>query len=406
MTAFHYTAIDKAGRLVSGVAEAASEGEAASRLQRDGLIPARLRPAGRGSGLGGAFRLLPARPGLRRAEVANFTREAAVMLEAGMDLDRTLRFLIETAPNPRVARVLTRLRDTVRDGAPLAAAMAEHPGSFSRLYVGLVRAGEAGGTLAATLARLATLLERQRALAATVTSALIYPALLLVAALGSIALLLTQVLPQFVPLFEQNGAALPGPTRILIAIGDSVSAYGLYGLIAALVLALVLRAALRRPGSRLAADRLLLRLPVLGGLTREVLAARFSRTLGTLLINGVPLLAALDIVRDALGNGAAIRAVERAAASAKGGAGLAAPLAEAGVFPPRTTFLLRLGEETAQLGPLALRAAEIHEEGTRTAINRLVALLVPAITVVMGAAVAAIVSALLLAMLSLNDLAQ
>jgi general secretion pathway protein F len=151
---------------------------------------------------------------------------------------------------------------------------------------------------------------------------------------------------------------------------------------------------------------MLLRLPVVGGLTRELLAARFSRTLGTLVLNGVPLITALGIVRDAIGNLAGIAAVDRATVSAKGGAGLAGPLGAAEIFPPRTIHLLRLGEETAQLGPMALRAAEIHEEATRLGVQRLVALLVPAITIVMGAVVAGIVSSLLLAMLSLNDLAQ
>ena len=157
---------------------------------------------------------------------------------------------------------------------------------------------------------------------------------------------------------------------------------------------------------RLAADRLLLRVPVIGGLSREVLAARFTRTLGTLLTNGVPLIAALGIVAEAIGNRAGVAAVELATQSAKGGAGLSAPLAAAGIMPLRTIYLLRLGEETAQLGQMSLRAAEIHEEKTRLGVNRLVSLLVPAITIIMGAAVAAIVSSLLLAMLSLNDLAS
>jgi len=273
------------------------------------------------------------------------------------------------------------------------------------LYVGLVRAGEAGGTLAPTLERLAMLMERERALMSTVKSAMIYPALLMLTAVGSITLLLTQVLPQFVPLFEQNGAVLPRPTQIMIAAGDAVSAYGLYGLLLAAIAALGIRQALLRPGVRLTADRILLRIPVFGGLAREVLAARFTRTLGTLLINGVPLIGALGIVRDAVGNMAGVQAIDRATISAKGGAGLSRPLKESGIFPLRTTDLLRLGEETAQLGAMALRAAEIHEEKTRLGIQRLVALLVPAITIIMGVAIAGIVSSLLLAMLGLNDLA-
>lgn len=406
MPEFRYTAIDKAGQLTRGTMDAPTEAAVVARLQRQGHIPMRAQPVSHGSAWSGLLTMELSRAGLRRQDVANLTREMAIMLQAGQDLDRVLRFLVETAPAPRVARVVAQLRDAVRDGSSLAAAMRAHPGSFSRLYVGLVRAGEAGGTLAATLDRLASLLERQRALAATVTSAMVYPALLLVAAIGSVVLLLTQVLPQFVPLFEQSGASLPPATQALIAAGGAVSAYGPYALVAALAGALVVRGALRRPGPRLAFDAAMLRLPVVGRLLREMLAARFTRTLGTLLLNGVPLLAALDIVRDAVGNGAAVRAVDAAAVGAKGGAGLSGTLGEAGVFPARTVFLLRLGEETAQLGAMALRAADIHEEGTRLGVQRLVSLLVPVITVTMGAVIAGIVSSLLLAMLSLNDLAQ
>jgi general secretion pathway protein F len=329
---------------------------------------------------------------LSRREVTNVTRELATMLGAGQDMDRALRFLVETAPNRRAAHLLGQLRDTVRDGGTLASAVAKHPGSFSRLYVGLVRAGEAGGSLAPTLEQLADLLERERALAATIQSALIYPVLLLVAACGAVVLLLTQVLPQFVPLFEQSGAALPASTQFLIDAGDAVSRHGLAVLLVSLLLSLLARALLRQPGPRLAFDRLKLRLPIVGGLLREVMAARLARTLGSLLVNRVPLITALGITRDVLGNEAGI--------------GLSGPLGASGLFPTRLIHLLRLGEETARHGPMALRAAAIHEEKVRITTQRLVALLTPAITIGMGALIAGIVSSLLLAMLSLNDLAQ
>jgi general secretion pathway protein F len=406
MASFRYVAINPAGEMTRGAMDAASAQAVIEAIRKQGNIPVRADPAAAG---GTFLGLLNASLGggtkLRRQEVANITRELAIMLGAGQDLDRALRFLVETAPNPRVAGILDQMRAGVRDGASLATVLGRFPASFSRLYVGLVRAGEAGGALAATLDRLATLLERERSLQATVTSALVYPALLMVASIGAIVLLLTQVLPQFVPLFEQNGAQLPTPTRLLIGFGNAVSAYGLYALLALIVLVLFARQALRQPPIKLRTDRLLLRLPVFGKLTREVLAARFTRTLGTLVINGLPLIAALDIVRDVIGNLAAVAAVQEATESAKGGAGLARPLGTSGIFPLRTTYLLRLGEETAQLGPMALRAAEIHEENTRLGVQRLVALLVPVIIIVMGAAVAGIVASLLLAMLSLNDLA-
>ncbi len=406
MPAFRYTAIGRTGEVTRGVMDAASEAAVVERLRRAGSIPVRAEPDSGGSFLSGVLNAQFGRAGLSRQEVANMTRELAVMLTAGQDLDRAFRFLVETAPSTRARRVMERLRDAVRDGSPLASALAQFPRSFTRLYIGMIRAGESGGRLGPTLERLAEVLERQRSLAATVQSAMIYPALLLVAAMGSVVLMLTKVLPQFAPLFEQNGVQMPTSTRFLLAAGDAVSAYGLVALVLLVLLVIMARQMLARPGPRLWADRLLLRLPVIGPLAREIAAARFTRTLGTLLVNDVPLISALGTVRDVIGNSAAVGAVERATTSVRDGAGLSGRLAEASVFPVRTTYLLRLGEENAQLGLMALRAADIHEEKTRLGVQRLVSLLVPAITILMGAAVAGIVSSLLLAMLQLNDLAH
>jgi general secretion pathway protein F len=408
MPSFRYTAILASGETATGLLEAPSEQAVVELLRRQGSLPVRAEPADRAAGL--FSNLLGAEFGAARrlsgAEVADATRELAVMLSAGQDLDRALRFLVDTAESRHVRTLLGRVRDAVRDGTPLATALAQQPRSFPRLYVGLVRAGEAGGMLANTLERLADLLEKQRALKASVISALIYPAILLVAGIGSIVLLLTQVLPQFVPLFEQAGATLPRPTLIVIALGHFVSSDGIYAAALMVIAVLAARRALMRPNIRLWWDRTLLRLPILGGLSRELLAARFARTLGTLLQNGVPLVGALGIVSDVIGNTAAEAAVRSATDSAKGGAGLARPLQQSGIFPIRTIYLLRLGEETAQLATMSLRAAEIHEEQSRIGIQRLTALLVPVLILTMGVAVAGIVSSLLLAMLSLNDLAS
>ncbi len=406
MPAFRYTAIDPGGAVTRGQMDAPDAAAVIASLQRQGSIPVRAEPAGGARALALLQRPLGRGPALSRGELTNAVREMAVMLGAGQDLDRSLRFLVEMAAKPRVRGVLEAMREAVRDGSPLSAAMERQPRSFPRLLVGMVRAGEAGGTLGGTLDRMALLLERERSLASTVRSAMIYPALLTVAATGSIILLLTQVLPQFVPLFQQNGAALPWSTQLLIDSGAAVSDYGLYAALLAAAAALLARQALRRPAPRLAADAGLLRLPLVGGLLREVVAARFTRTLGTLLVNGVPLIAALGIVRDAVGNSAAAAAIDSTITRARSGAGVSAPLGERGIMPARTIHLLRLGEETAQLGPMALSAAEIHEERTRLGVQRLVSLLVPSITIVMGAAIAGIVVSLLLAMLSLNDLAQ
>jgi general secretion pathway protein F len=344
-------------------------------------------------------------PRLSRRELTEFTRELAVMLGAGQDLDRALRFIVETVRGRTPRAIYAAIRDKVRDGATLASALSAHPGSFPRLYVGLVRAGEAGGTLAETLARLAELLERERRLAANIQSALIYPALLLTAAIGTVLMLLIYVLPQFTPIFEQAGAELPAATRLLIDLGGAARDYGALALAALGVFCLAGRQILQRPQPRLAVDRGLLAVPVLGRLLREIEAARLSRTLSTLLRSGVGLLPALAIVREVLGNRWIAAAVESAASRVKGGARLAATLGATGAFPPRTVDLINLGEETGRLPEMALRAADIHDEQVQQSVQRLVGLLVPVITIVTGVIVAGIVAALVTAMLSLDELA-
>jgi general secretion pathway protein F len=386
--------------------EAPDRAVVVERLQRQGQIVLRADPADGRRGWGDLLQIELGRGRrLDKTALGEVTRELAIMLAAGQDLDRALRFVVENTRNPAARTILGNVRDKVRSGRSLASALGAEPRSFSRLYVGLVRAGEAGGTLPATLDRLAALLERERSLTANLRSALIYPALLIVAAIGSIVLLLDYVLPQFAPIFEQAGAELPVATRALMTLGSLAGVAAPWLLVAGLAGGLIARQLLTRPAYRLKFDRFLLRLPIAGGLMRETLAARLTRTLGSLLQNGVPLIPALGIAKDALGNLAAAAAVEAAAVGAKGGAGLARPLAASGLFPARTIHLLQLGEEAAQLSSMALKAADIHDEQARLMMQRLVALSVPLITIAMGLAVAGIVSALLTAMLSLNDLA-
>ena len=406
MPQFRWSAIDNGGDVVHGVIEAPDRGSVVDRLQRQGRIVLRADPADQRAGWRELLKLeLGGRRGLDKGALVDVSRELAIMLGAGQDLDRTLRFVVDNTRSRRARTIVGNVRDKVRAGSSLAAALATEPQSFPRLYIDSVRAGEAGGTLAVTLDRIATLLERERTLSAGLRAALVYPALLVIAAVGSIVLLLEYVLPQFVPIFEQAGASLPASTRALIALGSALGAVGPWLLVAAVLAVVVGRRLLAQPYYRLPTDRLLLRLPIVGTLLSETLAARLSRTLGTLLQNGVPLIAALGIARDSLGNLAAAAAVDAAAEAAKSGLGLARPLAESGLFPARTIHLLQLGEEAAQLAAMALKAAEIHEEQARLMMQRLVALAVPLITIVMGLVVAGIVTTLLTAMLSLNDLA-
>jgi len=400
MPSFRWSAVNPGGDVARGVMEAPDQATVVERLQRQGQVVLRADPADARRGWADLLQIeLRRSRGLDKTTLGEITRELAIMLAAGQDLDRALRFVVDNTRNARARVILGSVRDKVRSGSSLAAALAAEPRSFSKLYVGVVRAGEAGGTLPTTLDRLATLLERERSLSANLRSAMIYPALLVTAAVGSIFLLLDYVLPQFTPIFEQAGAELPAATRVLMTLGTVVGTAAPWLLLTLLAGALVARELLARPTYRLKFDRMLLHLPVAGGLLRETLAARFTRTLGSLLQNGVPLI-------PALGNLAAAAAVDAAAVGAKGGAGLARPLAAAGLFPARTIHLLQLGEEAAQLASMSLKAAEIHDEQARLMVQRLVALAVPTITIVMGLAVAGIISALLTAMLSLNDLAM
>ena len=280
-------ALDRDGRTLHARITAPDEAAVARQLRRGGAVPLEIKPDRQalfGFAVGDV---------LSQAEMSLVLRELATMLGAGQDLDHALQFLQQTAPRKRVRRVMAQVHDEIRNGASLAAAMAMHPRSFSRLVIGMVRGGEAGGALAATLERLATLTEAQQALATTIQSALIYPILLVVAAIGAITLLLVQVVPQFVPLFEQNGTALPASTRFLIDTGDAVGRLWPWALLGLLGVLLAFRLALRRPRMRLLVDHLLLRLPVIGALQREIIAARLCRSLGTLLQNGVSLVPTL-----------------------------------------------------------------------------------------------------------------
>lgn len=405
MPQYRWAALDDRGDIGHGVIEAADQRAAVEHLQQQGRMVLRADPLTRVSQWRGLLKFeLGGGPRLEKGALTEVTRELAIMLGAGQDIDRALRFIAEQTRKPGSQAVLRTIRDKVRAGSSLAAALAAEPRSFSKLYVGLVRAGEAAGALPVTLERLAALLERERSLRANLRASLVYPALLVISAMASVGLLLEYILPQFVPIFEQAGAKLPTATRALMGLSEIIAAMGPPLLAGLAIAALIGRRLLSRPPYRMIADRLWLRLPILGPLMRETVAGRLTRIFGTLLQNGVALIPALGIARDALGNLAAAEALDRAAEAAKSGRGLVAALASSTLFPARMIHLLQLGEEAAQLSNMALKAADIHEEQARLMMQRLVALVVPAITIVMGLAVAGIIGALLTAMLSLNDL--
>lgn len=349
-----------------------------------------------------------------RARVAGAQRKAlpdtigqiAVLLDAGLPLDRALAMAAENARDPVLAAAVLALRDRVKGGIPLARAMAEAGGLFSPMAIALAEAGEASGRLGSTLARLATALERQEALRQTVSSALVYPAMLMVVAFGVILIMLLVVVPQFETLFADLGGKLPPITAIVVGISRFIRDYGLPALLGGIVTAVLVWRWLRRPDMQMKLDRRILNVPLAGRLVVEAQTARFARTLGALVDSNVALPTALGIAARTLSNRHMAASVGRVASGLHEGAGLAGPLAATGIFPRLAIGFLRTGEETAQLGPMLLRLADILDREVNNTTQRLITLMTPLLTVVLGIVVAGVIAAIMSAILGVNDLAM
>jgi general secretion pathway protein F len=402
MSAFRYRAISASGELLQGQLEAASLEEAIGKLQDQGhtLLEAQPAEAGAGGpGLAAWWRRGP----FTGDQLAQFTHQLAILLGAGQPLDRALGIVLELPEGERARQLIERVRERVRGGGTLSQALEEEHGVFPRLYTSLVRAGEAGGALEGTLRRLAEYLERSQQLRGSIINALIYPAFLLVGVLGSLVLLLAYVVPQFVPIFADMQVPIPWITQAVLSLGNALQAWGwLFGLLLVGGVA-VWRARLRQAPARLAWDAQLLRLRVVGPLLLKVQTARIARTLGTLLSNGVPLLSALTIARQVTGNRALEQALTQAAEQVKGGAGLSVALAQAQQFPRLALQMVQVGEEAGELDTMLLKVADTFELESKRSIDRLLAALVPSLTIVMTVLVAIIMAAILLPLLSLTS---
>ncbi len=330
-------------------------------------------------------------------------RELATLVQAGFELDQALQFTGEARGSRGMSTLLRELRAELREGASLADALARRPGTFDAFFVAMVRAGEVSGQIGPAMDQLATALERSQKLRGTLVSALTYPALVCVVATGSVAFLLTRVVPQFAPLVAQSGRPMPADLAWLLWLGDHLSSYGLAVLAGLVALGLAVRVALRRPGLRLIAERVLLALPFAGDLVRASEAARFGQTLGSLLSRGGELMTALPVARDVLATRHAAAAVTAARSELAVGRSFSEALGAASAFPPAFIHMAMLGERTGKLGAMLLAAAEAQDLVVQQASARLVSLVTPLVTLAMGGAVAAIVSAIVTAMLGLND---
>jgi general secretion pathway protein F len=399
---FAYRAADRAGRTVDGVMEAYDANAVVERLHREDYFPLRVESTDE---RGRPGRRLFGAPRVPTRDVLDFTQQLATLVEAGLPLERALVVLGDVAANRRLRQIVQDVTQSVRSGSTLADALARHqPRPFSRLYVNTVRAGERGGVLEIALRRLAEHLEGSRELREAVVSALIYPALLTIVGTGAVIFLLTFVLPRFALILADLGQTLPLPTRIVLAVSNLFVTYWWALAAAVLVGAVAWQVLARNEAGRLQLDSNLLGVPLVGQVLRKIEVARAVRTLGTLLSSGVPLLGALDVAREGAGNRVIAGALAAVHGGVKRGEGLARPMTETGAFPTLVLHMVRVGEETGRLDEMLGKIASTYEREVRVSVRRLVATLEPAILVVMAGLVLTIVLAILLAILSVNEL--
>ncbi len=395
MPLFNYKAIAGSGETLDGQMEASSADEVIVRLQDQGYLPVQALRADQAGESGNIFSFGKKRE-LDAAQVLQFTQQLATLLGAGQPLDRALGILIELPETAEARKVIERIRETVRGGAPLSVALEQQHGLFSRLYVSLVRAGESGGGMDEALRRLADYLERSRDLRSRVVNALTYPAFLVALVLFSVCFLLVSVVPQFEAIFVNLNVELSWYTQAVLWLSAALR-NGWPLILAALLLAgwwLNQRAA--DPAWRLQLDARLLANRWAGPLVGRLETARLARTLGTLLGNGVPLLTALNLGGNVLSNRVLANALDAAAGEVKSGAGLGYALGRQKAFPRLAVQMIQVGEESGELDTLLLKVADTFEVETRNTLDRLLTLLVPALTIFMAAVVAVIILSVLL----------
>ncbi len=406
MPLYRYKAVAPTGEAQEGEMEGAGQSAVVERLQGMGLIPIRVEENASGREGPGTSRGLLRKKRVSQDEVAAFTRETATLLRAGLPLDRALEILVSLSPNQRVSELLAQVREDVRGGAALSAAMEVHAGVFSRFYLNMIRAGEAGGALDVVLQRLSEFMERSKELRETVKSALIYPTILVGVAVLSVVVLLVWVVPQFSQMFEESGKALPLPTQIVIAAGDTVQHYWWAMILGAIGIYSWFSRQLQQPESRYRWDKRFLALPLVGDLVGKLEVARFSRTLGTLIGNGVTLLTALSIVKETLSNSVMSEGLGAVAAQLKEGRGLGKPLMDTGLFPQLAVHMVMVGEETGKLQEMLIRIADVYDREVQNAVKRMLALMEPALILGLGLVIGGIIMSVLVAILSVNDLAM
>lgn len=416
MPVYAYKGLNEKGRNVGGIVDADTPKNARQKLRRSGVFPTELvetrdqsPSVAAGGGRAGGLNLNLAglfERGMTPQDLALITRQLSTLVGAGLPLVECLAALIEQVDNPRHKKVLSQVRELVVEGGTLADAMKQHPAVFTDLYVNMVRAGEASGALDIVLVRLAEYTERAAALRGKVRSALTYPVFMGLASMGILFFLLSYVVPKVTRIFEERDAKLPTMTIVLLAISNFLSTYW-WVILAVILLAVIgVRASTRTPAGRLRFDALTLRIPYFGKVLKKVALARFARTLSTLLLGGIPLLQALDIVKHVVSNMVLSNAIEDGRNSIREGHSVADPLKKSGLFPPLLVHMIAVGEKSGELEQMLSRAADAYDGEVEASVSALSSILEPVLVIFMGGVVLFIVMAILLPIFDLNQLVK
>ncbi len=392
-TTFAFTGRTRRGVRISGKRRALSVDEAVAALRREQILVTAIDPVEGGAASAHWFRRSKA---VSARSLAVFTRQFAVMIDAGLPLVQCLDLLGRQEEDEDFAATIRAVQADVEEGSTLADALRAHPCSFDRLYTSMVAAGEAGGVLDVILERLAVHIEKQVALGGEVRSAMMYPVAVLSIAGVVVGVILWKVIPTFAALFEGLGAVLPLPTRVVVAVGDSFAGAVPFLGLGVLGTALLFRRYYSTGGGRRAIDGAALRAPLIGGIVRGNAVARFCRTLSALLGAGVPILESMDITAGTAGNAVVEDAVRKTRAAVERGESVAAPLHDTGVFPALVTQMINVGETTGALDSMLAKVADFYEEEVDRAVAGMTALLEPAVVAVLGIVVGGIVVAMYL----------
>jgi general secretion pathway protein F len=392
---FSYRATTREGTIVEGVVDAPDESTVAERLRNSGVIP--LKIAASRAGIRPKFTLRSS-----KGDLLLFTTELSALLGAGLPLDRGLNILSDISENSQMKGIIHSILRSIREGSSFSDALQQHPKVFPKIYVNMIRAGEAGGVLDVVLDKLNEFLETSKELKDTIFSAMIYPSILSVTGGVSIIILLTYVLPKFSVIFAELGSTLPVPTQIVLGLSNFLRTSWWIALLLIIGTWAILRMYVKSPAGRQKWD--LFKLKLLGDVVTKIETARFTRTLGTLLKSGVPLLQALSNSKDVVSNQIIASAIDKVSKGAKEGKGIAAPLVDAGVFPALALSMIKVGEETGQLDTMLLKVATTYEKSLRLAVKRFVGFLEPAMILGMGLIIGFIVVSMLMAIFSITEL--